>query len=182
MRSFLSLLSIFMVSVMLTFMVGCFYNYFYPMKFQAEIIKAGEDNNISPALIASVINVESRFDENAVSSKGAVGLMQIMPDTAKWLCESLGLDYENIDLKNGKTNIKIGSRYLSILLNSFSDVKSAICAYNAGPNKVKGWIQQQSKDSSGKETLNSIPYKETSEYLNKVQKNIYFYSKKYKNN
>ncbi len=169
-----------MLGVMLTFCVGCFYNYFYPYKYQNEIIEACEVNNVSPALVASIINVESGYDREAVSRKGAIGLMQLMPETAKWLCEMSNIEYNNIDLTNEKTSIELGTKYLSMLFNSFSDKETAICAYNAGPTKVKLWLLQEENSQDGV-VLSKIPYKETSEYLNKVKKNLRIYEKRYKN-
>ena len=180
MKTFLSLSAIFMLGVFLTFGVGCFYNYFYPYKYQTEIIEACEENGLSPALVASIINVESGYKAESVSQKGAVGLMQLMPETAKWLCEMQNIEYENIDLTEEKTNIMLGTRYLSMLFNSFSDKDTAICAYNAGPTKVKGWLKQEENSEDGI-SLSKIPYKETSEYLNKVKKNLKVYSKRYRN-
>ena len=179
MRTFLSLSVIFMCSVMLVFGLGCFCNYYYPVKYQAEIIEASKEANISPALLASIINVESGYKKDAVSNKGAVGLMQIMPETAEWVCQKIGWKYGEIDLKDEKTSIRLGAEYLSILNSSFSNQETMICAYNAGPTKVKSWLIQEAHSSDGK-TLRSIPYKETSQYLNKVKKILRFYQHRYK--
>ena len=164
MRTFLSLSVIFMCSVMLVFGLGCFCNYYYPVKYQAEIIEASKEANISPALLAN---------------KGAVGLMQIMPETAEWVCQKIGWKYGEIDLKDEKTSIRLGAEYLAILNSSFSNQETMICAYNAGPTKVKSWLIQEAHSSDGK-TLRSIPYKETSQYLNKVKKSLRFYQHRYK--
>lgn len=179
MRTFLTLTSLGLLTIMLIFCIGCFSNYFYPMKYQNQIIENAQENNISPALIASVINVESGFRKEIVSSKGAVGLMQIMPQTAEWICSKNGIDFNNVNLKDENTSIKLGSQYLQILTSSFNDLDSAICAYNAGPTKVKSWLSNEEYSKDGVK-LDKIPYKETSEYLNKVKKNLRHYSSRYK--
>ena len=179
MKTFLSITSLALLSIMLAFCIGCFNSYFYPIKFKEDIISFSKESNVDAALIASVINVESSYVADAQSKKGAIGLMQIMPDTAKWLCDLSGQNFEDIDLKNQKDNIKLGCQYMAILMNSFKDVDTAICAYNAGPNKVKSWLANNDYSADGK-SLKQIPYKETKEYLNKVKKNLNVYSSKYK--
>lgn len=179
MRTFLSIISISLFAVMLIFCLGCFNNYFYPMKYKDEIIEYAEESDISPALIASIINVESGFRKDIVSNKGAVGLMQIMPQTAEWICSKNSLNFDELDLKDEKTSISLGSKYLASLTSSFDNLDCAICAYNAGPTKVKSWLANEEYSKDGVK-LDNIPYKETSEYLNKVKKNLRHYSSRYK--
>lgn len=96
------------------------------------------DNDLKP-LVTAVIGQESAGNPNAVSSKGAVGLMQIMPATAKEIAKELGV--ENYDLRDPATNQQFGSHYLKKLLVMFDyDVSLALAAYNAGPGKVKQWV------------------------------------------
>lgn len=141
------------------------------MKYKEEIINYSSKNNISPALVASVINVESSFKPNRVSKKGAVGLMQIMPTTAKWIAEKLSYNFDEIDLLNPKTNIEFGVYYLGYLKKYFNDDKLSICAYNAGMGNVKKWTENQE--------LESIPFKETENYLQRVLNNLSYYKNKY---
>lgn len=178
MKWFLSILSLSILAVMLTFFVGCFYNYFYPLKFQDEIVAASNEREVDGALVAAIINVESGYNENAISSRGAVGLMQIMPETAQWLCKKIGIEYDENALTDAKTNITLGSEYLKILLNTFADQDTAICAYNAGPGNVKTWLADENNSKDGK-TLFNIPFKETKEFLNKVKKSLRYYERKY---
>jgi soluble lytic murein transglycosylase-like protein len=107
--------------------------------------------NLSHALLHAIITVESWYDPNAVSTAGAVGLMQLMPETGK--------RYGVINRRNVKQNINGGSRYFSDLLNMFNnDIKLALAAYNAGENAVKKY-------------QNKVPpYKETKNYIKKVMK------------
>lgn len=101
-----------------------------PARFVPIIREASEAYRIDPALIATVVYKESRFDPNAVSSRGAQGLMQLMPRTAKYLGVS--------DPFDPRQNILGGTRYLREMLDEFDgDVDVALAAYNAGPQAVK---------------------------------------------
>ena len=113
MKYFYSITSLLLLAVVLAFLIGCFNAYFYPMKYSDTIEKVAEEYQISASLIASVANAESGFKEDAVSSKGAVGIMQIMPDTAKWLAEKMDVDYSKDMLKDAEYNIQMGAFYIS---------------------------------------------------------------------
>lgn len=127
--------------------------------------------NIDTALIMSICKVENGFDRRAISKVGAVGLMQIMPQTAESICISNDIEYNYEKLSDTKYNITIGCIYLRYLLEKF-ETEWAIVAYNAGETVVSEWMK------NGIE-LSSIPYKESREYLLKVR-NIYkIYSKLY---
>ncbi len=172
------LLSLALLVVMLAFFLHCFYNYFYPMTYSEEIKALGDEYKIESALIASVANAESGFDEKAVSSKGAMGVMQLMPSTAKWLSQKLGVEFSEEKLLEGEYSLTLGAYYLAYLMEVFENKELALCAYNAGPSKVHNWLEDKACSSDGK-TLDKIPYKETENYLNKVMKNYRYYSKKY---
>lgn len=166
---------------MLIFCLGSFYSYFYPVKFKEQIIACTQDTQISPALVASIINVESGYDSQAKSSKGALGLMQIMPQTAQWICNKKGIAFDEIDLLSPDDNIFLGCLYLKMLLTDFESQDVAICAYNAGPSRIRSWLADSDLSSDGK-TLTKIPYKETKNYLSKVKKNMRYYQNKYNSN
>ena len=103
--------------------------------------------NVDPVLLTSLISQESSFNQNAVSSAGAVGVMQLMPDTAA----SLGVNpYDMTE------NVEGGTKYLRELLDTFGgNVRKAVAAYNAGPNAVKAYGGVP-------------PYAETQNYVSKV--------------
>ena len=153
---------------------SCFYNYFYPVKYKEEIIQIAEDYDVDASLIASVANVESGYKQDAFSSKGAVGIMQLMPSTAQWLAEKIGAQYSEELLLNGEYNLRLGGYYLSFLIKTFEDENTAICAYNAGQGNVQNWLQNKEYSNDGK-TLQKIPFSETEKYLKKVLKNQYYY-------
>ncbi len=178
MRYFLPIFFSLSFVFLLMFGISCVYGILFPLKFQEEIVSASETFNVDPVLIASVINSESGFNQNAVSSKGAVGLMQLMPSTAEFLAEKLG--YGEYDLTSASDNINLGTYYLSILLEEFGDETLALCAYNAGPGNVRSWLQNSQYSTDG-ENLLVIPFKETQNYIKKCEraKKYYEYKRSY---
>lgn len=149
----------------------------HPLKFEEEIIFCAQEFDISPELIASVINVESSFDENAKSNKNAIGLMQIKLSTANYL-DDLNATYHisEEDLFIPKINIKYGCEYLKYLINKFEQVNTALAAYNAGETRVKSWLNSKDFSKDGK-ILNFIPFEETRNYVEKINKNLKYYQK-----
>lgn len=127
-------------------------------------------NNIDPAFVAAVIRRESDYDPLAVSSVGARGLMQIMPDTGEWLAGKVDVyDYTPESLFDPETNIKMGCWYLGYLSRKFSgDPITIACAYHAGQGNVEDhWLPKYS--ANGKSlTLDEIPMDDTKYYARKV--------------
>lgn len=157
------------------FGVNCFYGYLFPIRYTEEVQLSAETFDVDQSVIYSVINVESGFNKNAVSIKGAQGLMQIMPSTAQEL--ALELKIEDYDLKNPEDNIFLGSYYLSKLNERFDNLDTALAAYNAGPTNVSNWLKDERYSDDGK-TLKEIPFAETKNYLEKFYTNYKYYSKK----
>ncbi|MFZ5974927.1 MAG: lytic transglycosylase domain-containing protein [Bacillota bacterium] len=120
-------------------------------------------------LVAAVVYVESEFHADAVSRKGAVGLMQIMPETGEWIAGKLGFKhYTDEMLKDPQTNLRFGCWYLQYLLERYdSDVRLSLCAYNAGPGSVDQWLNNPAYTDNGK-SLAKIPFDETRQYVDKV--------------
>ena len=94
----------------ITFMF-IFFNLIYPLKYKREIIKYSNIYEVNPEIIAGIINTESSFNKNAKSSKGAIGLMQLLPSTAIWLCEKLNIEYKYEYLNEPNFNIKLVTYY-----------------------------------------------------------------------
>jgi len=142
----------------------------YPKKYEADVKKYARMYDIDEGLIFSVIKAESNFDKGAVSKKGAVGLMQVMEDTALWVSDRIGIsDFSKDNLFLPDKNIEIGAYYLSYLLDLYDDdVKCALAAYNAGPANVNEWLD-------GTKTLKEIPFPETEKYVKKAQRYIKIY-------
>ena len=180
MKTLYSIIIFSVIAVMLCFSVSSFYGYFYPMKYKNEILFYSSQYGVEPAIVASVANVESGFNERAKSEKGAIGIMQLIPSTAQWLAGKIKKNYNQELLFDGEYNIQLGSYYLSYLFGQFNDFKTAICAYNAGQGNVKKWLDDKELSKDG-QILNKIPFQETKNYYNKVLKNYNYYRFKYKN-
>ena len=118
------------------------------------------EKDIDVSLVLAVIKTESSFDENAVSSKGAIGLMQLMPSTANYIAKKVNFN-ERIDLFNPQTNLYLGICYLEYLIKKYDDERVVLASYNAGETRVKSWI------TNGE--LN-IPIKETKNYIKRVNR------------
>lgn len=145
----------------------------FPILFEDEVSFASETFGVEKATIFSVINIESHFNKDALSNKGAVGLMQILPSTADEVAKRVGI--KKFDLKNPKDNIFLGTAYLSSLIEKFKDKTLALCSYNAGPANVNSWLAKYSSDGVN---LDKIPFPETENYIKKFEQNYKFYSKK----
>ena len=179
MRTSFSILILTILAVLLTYSIGCFYAYFYPMTYSQEITTISKKYDVNSALVASIVNSESNFNENAKSGKGAVGLMQLMTSTAQWIAKKIGVEYNDELLLEPEYNLEIGTYYIGYLIDMFGNEGVALCAYNAGPNNVKNWLANKEYSQDGK-TLEKIPFNETKNYVNKVYKNYHYYKNKYK--
>lgn len=147
----------------------------YPIYFEQEIRQSAAKHNIDPFLIAAIIRVETNYKYHLESSKGALGLMQLMPDTAEWIVESTNLGpHVQDDLLKVDVNINLGSWYLSWLKKHYNgNLIYAIAAYNAGQGNVNKWKQNDVWDGS-QEHINQIPFGETRHYVQRV---LYYYEK-----
>lgn len=138
-----------------------------PSKSVALIIQeSAEREDISPCLLEAVILTESKFDKKAVSHVGAVGMMQLMPETAAWISEESGLPAES--LSRPEENIPLGAWYLNYLLNLYHNNEVlALSAYNAGRGNVDQWMEDYGWDE-GFSRMNDIPFPETREFVKSV--------------
>ncbi len=141
----------------------------YMWDYQQDIITYSEKNNVDPFLIAAIIKNESNFKHKAVSGVGAVGLMQIMPDTGRWIAEQMGLaDYKDSDLYQTRTNIRMGCWYVGELEHEFRhNLVLLMIAYNAGRGQTHDWMQENGWDYDFND-IKAIPYADTREYVAKV--------------
>ncbi|MDR3607219.1 MAG: lytic transglycosylase domain-containing protein [Oligoflexia bacterium] len=96
------------------------------------------ENGFSPATVLSLVSAESGFDANVVSAAGAIGLMQLMPETARYIARRNGIYYRSdVELKNPKINLIVGVHYLAYLRDQFASSDSYLAAYNMGPAKYR---------------------------------------------
>lgn len=160
------------------FLVELVYLYFIPKKYDDIIDRYSTEYNVDRSLVKAVIFKESRFKETAVSSKGAIGLMQLMPSTALWLMNKLKI--EDYKIESADNNIRLGTYYLSYLMNLMdSDEEHALLAYNAGPENAKRWVN--SEGYSKEDMDNYVDFNETRKYVREIKltKNIISFMDKY---
>ncbi len=140
----------------------------YPTAYTEWIAQYAAEYELDPYLVTSIMRCESSNDPDAVSPKGAIGLMQIMPDTGEWIARKLDEEpFDASSLYDPETNIRFACWYIRFLRNRFEgDVLCMIAAYNAGHGSVEGWLSDGAYAQNGK--LVSIPFPETDRYVKKV--------------
>ena len=152
----------------------------YPLKYQNEIDAASKKYGVDKSLIYGVIKTESNFDPDAKSSAGALGLMQLMPDTFEWLQTYYKdeNDYKFEDLTDPAINIDYGVELLSILSKRYENEETMLCAYNGGLGNVDKWLDNKDYSDDGK-TLKVVPFPETDKYRKLVEQNKSIYYQLY---
>ncbi|HMJ00057.1 MAG TPA: lytic transglycosylase domain-containing protein [Gaiellaceae bacterium] len=138
----------------------------YPLRYEQIVRGHARNYRLDPALLAAVIYQESKFRADAKSSSGAIGLMQLRPDTAEGIAiRTGGSRFQISDLYNPEINVRYGSWYLRHLLDKYGDEETALAAYNAGQRNVDTWR------SEGK----GIQFSETRAYVDRVEhlKDVY---------
>lgn len=138
----------------------------YPLRHEDIIRQQARAKGVDPALVAAMIYAESRFVEGRTSSAGAIGLMQVTPETAQDIARrSGGTAFHLSDLSTPQWNIAYGTYHLRYLLDRYHGaVLPAVAAYNAGPGNVDRWLAQH----GGSLTAAQIPFGETRAYVRKV--------------
>jgi soluble lytic murein transglycosylase len=142
----------------------------YPLRYQAIVRGHAQHYRLNPALLAAVIEQESKFRATARSSAGAVGLMQLQPATAKGIAlHTGGNDFVLSDLDDPEINVRYGAWYLRHLLDKYHDERLALAAYNAGQANVDEWR------SKGED----IQFSETRAYVSRVERLKGIYARAY---
>lgn len=176
---FVSLISLIAIYLTFSYVYINFLKMAYPTKYEEYVAKASTEYNVKPQLIYAIIKTESNFISDAKSHAGAIGLMQLTPDTFNWL--QMYTNDAKMDedlLKDPEININYGVLFISMLIERYGSEDVAICAYNAGIGNVNKWLSN-SKTSIDGQTLISIPFKETREYLFKTMKAKEIYERLY---
>lgn len=146
---------------------------FYPLGYWQEVEEIARERGLDPFLILSVMREESRFASDARSIAGALGLMQLMPQTAHRFNKRI--DAKNAgELYNARTNILIGSAYLKQLLERLGSIPLAVAAYNGGEESVREWVRSGSYRTID-EFIEDIPFEETRNYVKKVLTSYFAY-------
>ena len=152
----------------------------YRTDYSEYVYKYSEENNIDPYLVFAIIKAESNFNKEAVSKSGAIGLMQLMEETAKEVAQNKNLkNFTKEDLYIPEKNIMLGVTYFKELLRRYNNINVALVAYNAGIGVVDNWIKQKILDKDGN-NIENIPYKETNMYVRKILRDYEIYSRLYK--
>ena len=148
----------------------------YPKKYSEYVEKYANVYEIDSNLTYAIIKVESNFNEKSISSKGAIGLMQLMEETANEIADELKM--VNRDLTNPEININIGVAYLEKLLKKYEyNYNMALVAYNAGIGNVSNWIENGVIQQNG-ENIENVPYLETNNYVRKILRAYEIYKNK----
>ena len=150
----------------------------YPTPYKEELSPIARQIDLNLAWAYGLIRQESRFIMNAASSVGASGLMQVMPNTAKYVAKKIGMaNYTNDKLSDTNTNLTLGSNYLNmVLIDLDGSWVLASAAYNAGPSRSKAWREKLSGPTEGAIFAETIPFTETRVYVKNVLSNANYYS------
>ena len=133
----------------------------YPLSYASIVRGHAANYHLNPALLAAVIEEESKFDANARSRAGAIGLMQLTPQTAEGIAQYTGgSKFVLSDLTNPEINVRYGAWYLRHLLDKYGDERTALAAYNAGQDNVDRWL------AAGE----GIQFPETRTYVDRVER------------
>ena len=145
----------------------------YPLHYSEYIRVHAKAHHLDPALMAAVIYQESKFRPSVKSNSGAIGLMQLLPDTAKGIAVHTGGSAFRVgDLYDPEINVRYGSWYLRHLLDKYGDERTALAAYNAGQENVDRWRREG----------RGIEFAETRHYVNRVEQLQTLYRRGYGSN
>ena len=150
----------------------------YPTPYRDELSPIARQIDLNLAWAYGLIRQESRFIINASSSVGASGLMQVMPNTAKYVAKKIGMtNYTNDKLSDTNINLTLGSNYLNmVLVDLDGSWVLASAAYNAGPSRSKAWREKLTSPTEGAIFAETIPFNETRTYVKNVLSNANYYS------
>ena len=153
-------------AVLQTSKPGWWERLWYPLRYEQIVRGHARNYSLDPALLAAVIYQESKFKPDARSDSGAIGLMQLLPDTAKGIAlHTGGTQFRVADLYDPEINVRYGAWYLRHLISKYGDERTALAAYNAGQDNVDRWRR------AGR----GIVFAETRAYVSRVEdlKKIY---------
>ncbi len=151
----------------------------HPFPHREIILREAQEHGLDPFFIAGLIRQESAFDARIESSAGAVGLMQLMPPTAREMAGQVGISYAPRALRDPGTNLRLGIRYLASMVRRFDGrAEDVLSAYNAGPSRMRTW-RGDSTYQDRDVFIEHIPFQETRNYVKVVQQYARIYSALY---
>ena len=150
------------------------------VRYRDQIIREAGQYGLRPAYVAAIILNESSYDPSAVSNVGARGLMQLLPDTGRWIAGKLGISpYTDESLFDAETNLRLGTWYLDFLSDRYGgDPVLVACAYHAGHGNVDTWLTRYSRDGRTL-SIDEIPMENTRSYARKVVDSYAIYLENY---
>jgi Soluble lytic murein transglycosylase and related regulatory proteins (some contain LysM/invasin domains) len=175
-RGWLLALLLLLLAVLYAEQSGWVQQRMYPISYRDDIRASALSHGVEPHLVAAIIRIESNYKTGRVSSKGALGIMQIMPDTAAWIVKQARLEGVTLDKIRHRADvgIELGTWYLASLLRQFDgNMAAAVAAYNAGPGNVSAWLKEGVWDGTF-DSSDDIPFGETRRYVQRVN---YYYNK-----
>jgi soluble lytic murein transglycosylase len=156
-----------------------FWRMYYPLGYEDVVRAAARTAGLDPYFVAAVIREESSYDPRARSWVGAIGLMQLMPDTARLVAREAGRPLDEIAaVWDPATNIALGTRYLAQLRSRFQEPLLAVAGYNAGPHRVQRWLAERPKLDL-EEFVDQIPFEETRAFAKRVFTSWHHYRRLY---
>lgn len=181
-RHSLFILGILALSILSGFLYNAVWNRIdrsrYPQQYREYVSEYASEYGVPEYIVYAVIKTESNFESNAVSSAGAVGLMQLTPDTFDWISMLMKRSADSGMLYDPETNIEYGTYLLSYLYMRYNRWDTVFAAYNAGMTRVDDWLTNSDlTDEDGR--LVSIPFEETGKYVKKVNNAIDVYRRLY---
>lgn len=164
------------IVLMIAFFFVSYIKIAFPIAYNNEITCACLEFGVDESLVRAIINVESGYDELAISRVGAKGLMQIMPETAKYIAHQMKIkDFEEKMLFDSKINIRMGTFYLRYLFDKYNDLNLVLFAYNAGEGRLNEYLENKTVLS-----VENIEIVETRNYIQRVTRQLDIYERLYK--
>ena len=140
--------------------------------------KYANEYNVDEYLIYAIIKAESNFEPDAVSHRGAKGLMQLMYSTAEDISKRIDIELNEDNVLDPDININLGTKYISMLIQKYNNINLALAAYNAGSGNVDGWIEKGTLKSDGSD-IENVPFTETNNYIRKILRDYEIYKNIY---
>lgn len=150
----------------------------YKLEYTEYVKKYANEYNVDEYLVYAIIKAESNFKQDAVSHRGAKGLMQLMYSTAEDIAKRINVNLNEDNILEPDININLGTKYISMLIQKYNNTNLALAAYNAGSGNVDGWIEKGTLKSDGSD-IENVPFTETNNYVRKILRDYEIYKNIY---
>ena len=173
-----------MLSALLIFLVVFSQRFYlkkaYPIKHTEFVEKYSKQYQLDELFVYALIRTESDFSQNATSSIGARGLMQITEETFDWIKGKLKDKESTFDsMYDAQTAVEYGCYLISYLKDTLGSEQNLLCGYHAGVNRAKSWLKDDEISQNGQIIVDKIPFPDTKQYVNKVMETYEMYKKLY---